>query len=149
MYMFSKILSPLDGSEPSDHALTYAMNQASRFNAELIILTVIEPTPTLLYGDEDFPTININEYEDAMEKYHQGVLIKAEERVKKSHPELKLRAILSKGHIGNSIIEIAKKEDVDLIVMGSHGLTGLSSLLMGSVSRHVVEHCTKPILIVK
>jgi len=147
--MFSKILSPLDGSEPSDHALTYAMNQASKFNAELIILSVIEPTSVLLYGDDDFPTINIDEYEDAMEKYHKGVLIRAEERIKKSHPELKMRAILSKGHVGNSIIEIARKEDVDLIVMGSQGLTGLSSWLLGSVSRHVVEHCTKPILIVK
>jgi len=147
--MFSKILSPIDGSEPSDRSLTYAMNQASKYNAELIILSVIEPISALLYGDEDFPTLNIDEYEEAMEKSHKEVLILAEERVKESHPELKTRAILSKGHVGNSIIEIARKEDVDLIVMGNRGLTGLSGWLLGSTSRHVVEHCTKPILIVK
>ena len=147
--MFSKILSPLDGSEPSDHALTYAMNQASKFNAELIILSVIEPTSALLYGDEAYPSLNIAEYEDAMEKSHKEVLIRAKERVKKTHPKMKTRTILAKGHVANNIMEVAKKEDVDLIVMGSRGLTGLSGWLLGSTSRHVVEHCKKPILIVK
>ena len=147
--MFNKILMPVDGSEPSNHALTYSLDQASTHDAELIILTVIEPTPTILYGDDEFPGVNIVEYEDTMEKSHKQVLIQAEEKVKKTHPELKRRTILTKGHVAMRIIEIAMKEDVDLIVMGSRGLSGLSGWVLGSTSRHVVEHCTKPILIIK
>ena len=147
--MFCKILIPVDGSEPSNHALTYAIEQATQHDAELIVMTVIEPTPSLLYGDDEFPGINIEEYEDAMEKSHKQVLIQAEEKVRVAHPEMKIRSILSKGHVAMRIMEIAGKEDVDLIVMGSRGLSGLSGWVLGSTSRYVVEHCTKPILIVK
>jgi len=80
--MFSKILMPLDGSDPSNNALTYAIEQASTFNAELVILTVIKPTSTLIYGDDDYPTIDIDDYEKAMEESHKQVLIQAEQKVK-------------------------------------------------------------------
>jgi len=149
MDMFSKILMPVDGSEQSDHAFTYAIEEASKYDAELIVLTVIEPISALLFGDDEFPTLNIDDYEEAMEQSHKQVLIRAEEKVNGAHPELKMRTILSKGHVATTIMEIAREEDVNLIVMGSRGLTGLSGWLLGSTSRHVVENCTKPILIVK
>ena len=133
--MFNKILLPLDGSESAEHAMTYALEQAS--------------TSALLFGDDDFPTINIEDYEKAMEESHKEVLTLAVERVKKSNPELKTKTVLDHGHVGISIVNIAKKEDVDLIVMGDRGLSGVSEFLLGSTSRYVVEHCIKPIMIVK
>ena len=139
----------MDGSEPSNHALSYAIEQATSFDAELIVITVIPPTSALLYGDDDFPTINIEDYEKAMEESHKEVLNIAKERVNKSHPELKITTVLDNGHVGMSIVDFAKKEDVDLIVMGNRGLSGLTEFLLGSTSRYVVEHCTRPILIVK
>ena len=121
--------------------MTYALEQASTFSAELIIITVVPPTSALLFGDDDFPTINIEDYEKAMEESHKEVLTLAVERVKKT--------VLDHGHVGISIVNIAKKEDVDLIVMGDRGLSGVSEFLLGSTSRYVVEHCIKPIMIVK
>jgi len=147
--MFNKILLPIDGSESAEHAMTYALEQASTFSAELIIITVVPPTSALLFGDDDFPTINIEDYEKAMEESHKEVLTLAVERVKKSNPELKTKTVLDHGHVGISIVNIAKKEDVDLIVMGDRGLSGVSEFLLGSTSRYVVEHCIKPIMIVK
>ena len=146
--MYRKILMPLDGSEPADHALTHEIDVASKNDAELIVLTINPPVSSLLCSDES-PIIDIEEYEKTMEEIHRQVLIRAESKVKKAHPELKMRALLFKGHVPTTIIEIAKDEDVDLILMGSRGLTGLTGWLLGSKSRHVVEHCTKPILIVK
>lgn len=147
--MYSRILIPLDGSEPSDHALTHAMNLAAKEEAELILLTVIAPVSALLYGDEESPTVDMEDYDRVLESSHRQVLTKAEKKVKGVYPDLKAKQLLARGHVPTTIIETAESEDVDLIVMGSRGFTGVKGWLLGSTSRHVVEHCTKPILIVK
>ncbi len=147
--MYSRILIPLDGSEPSDHALTHAMNLAAKEEAELILLTVIAPVSALLYGDEESPTVDMEDYDRVLESSHRQVLTKAEKKVKGVYPDLKAKQLLARGHVSTTIIETAESEDVDLIVMGSRGFTGVKGWLLGSTSRHVVEHCMKPILIVK
>ena len=147
--MYTRILIPLDGSEPSDHALTHAMYLAVKHEAELILITVIAPTSALVYGNEETPTVNLEEYDKAVEASHRRVLSKAEEKVTAAHPDLKVKSILAQGHVPTTIIEKAESESVDLIVIGSRGLTGVRGWLLGSTSRHVVEHCTKPILIIK
>ena len=60
----------------------------------------------------------------------------------------KIETRLEEGRSSDVIVEVAQEEDVDLIVMGSRGMSGIVGFL-GSTSRHVVEACTKPILIVK
>ncbi len=91
----------------------------------------------------------MEDYDRVLESSHKQVLSKAEKKVKAVYPDLKAKQLLARGHIPTTIIETAESEDVDLIVMGSRGFTGVKGWLLGSTSRHVVEHCTKPILIVK
>ena len=146
--MFEKILVAIDGSEPSNHALRYAAESALKWDAELIILTVIPQTSALLYAGEGRSIVYLDEYEKAMEDAYLRVLSKAENGVKE-YPDLKYSVKLTKGHVPTKIIEFAKDENVDLIVMGSRGLSGIKSWVLGSTSKHVVDHCTKPILIVK
>ena len=64
-------------------------------------------------------------------------------------PDIKVETRLEEGRPADVIVEIAKDEDVYLIVMGSRGLGGITGWVLGSTSRHVIETCTKPVLIVK
>lgn len=147
--MFKKILVAIDGSEPSKHAINYAMESASKWNAEMVVLTVVPPISSFVYGVEGSEGVNLKEYENAVKRSFQRVLTDAEKMVKEALPGLKISAVLAKGHVPTKIVEIADDLDVDLIVMGSRGLSGVKSWFLGSVSKHVAEHCKKPILIIK
>jgi len=81
-------------------------------------------------------------------RQHKRILIEAANTVKNKHLEIEVETRLEKGRHSDVIVETAREEDVDLIVMGSRGMGGIVGFL-GSTSRYVVEACTKPILIVK
>ncbi len=144
--VYRKILVPMDGSEPSKQALKVAIESASKWGAELQIVSVIPPVSALLYGTR---AVNIDEYEQMLEKIYIKVLDEAKDMVKEDHPELEVSVSLLKGHVPSTIIKASDSDDIDLIVMGSRGLSGIKSWFLGSVSKNVVEHCKKPILIVK
>ena len=147
MTLFKKILIAMDGSEHAKHALNYAVESAVKWGAELIILTVVPPISPLVYSSE-FNAPYIPDLMDNLRESHQRMLSEAANTVKNKKPDLKVETRLEKGRPSDVIVEIAKEEDVDLIVMGSRGMGGIVGFL-GSTSRHVVEACTKPILIVK
>ena len=73
----------------------------------------------------------------------------ASEIVKNKYFDLKVTEILREGHVPSTIVDIANDIEVDLIIIGSRGLSGIKSMFLGGVSKHVVEHCKQPILIVK
>lgn len=134
--LYEKILVATDGSEHAKNVLNSAIETASKWGAELIIITVVPPGSPVLYRSET-------------RAYHQQVLKDAAESVVNKDPELKFFTRLEEGPPSTMIVKIAEDEDADLIVMGSRGLGGITGLLLGSTSRHVVETCTKPILIIK
>ena len=145
--MFKKILIATDGSEHAKHALNYAVESAAKWGAELVILTVVPPISPRVYSSE-FNAPYILELKDDLRRSHQRVLSEAVNIVKDKQPDVKVVTRLEEGRPSSIIVELAQLEDVDLIVMGSRGLGGLIGFI-GSTSRHVVEACTKPILIVK
>lgn len=147
--LFEKILVPMDGSEPSKHALKYAIAFASKWNAELLVISVIPPIPAQLYSESDNLLIDLEEYDKAIEQIHVKVLDDAKKIVNVAHSELTVTTFLAKGYVPTKIVEIAEEKNVDLIVMGNRGFSGIKNWLLGSVSKNVVERCTKPILIVK
>ena len=145
--LYNKILVAMDGSEPSEHALNHAVEHADKWNAELIIVSVVPPISPLVYMGP--APMYIEEYNKAARESHQSVLTKSSTKIKNDHPGIKFETRLEEGRPADVIVEIAKDEDVDLIVMGSRGLGGITGWVLGSTSRHVVETCTKPVLIVK
>ena len=146
--MYEKILVAVDGSDHAKHALNHAVESADKWGAELIILTVVPPISPFIYSSEFDPT-KIFELEDNIRKSHQKILRESAELVNNKHLELKVETRLEEGRPSDVIVETAKEDDVDLIVMGSRGLGGITGWVLGSTSRHVVEVCTKPILIIK
>jgi len=81
--------------------------------------------------------------------YYVGVLEDAKKSLKEKHIELDITTQIKKGHAARKIVEVSETDDVDLIVIGSRGHGGLTGWFLGSVSNYVVNHCTKPILVVK
>ena len=147
--MYKKILVPMDGSEASKHALKAAMESASKWGADIELLTVVPPVSELLYGGMGDIMVNIDAYHEQLVQVHKQFLHEAVEMVKEYHPELKVSKSILNGHVPTKILEESNKDDIDVIVMGSRGLSGIKSWFLGSVSKNVVEHCRKPILIVK
>lgn len=144
--MIKKILVAVDGSKPSEHALNVAVEYAAKWDAEVIIVSVVPPITRLVYMGP--APMYVERYKKIARESHQRVLTRSSTKIQNDHPDIKVETRLEEGRPADVIVEIAKDEDIDLIVMGSRGMGGITRFL-GSTSRHVVETCTKPILIVK
>jgi nucleotide-binding universal stress UspA family protein len=147
--MYKKILVAFDGSEPSRNALDHAVSIANQWKAELRILSVVPRVMMPVFPDEGFGAAPITAAQDMSKNIYAKSLKEAEEDIKEAFPDIKVITQLLEGRPSNIIVEEAEKENIDLIVIGSRGLGGITGWILGSTSRHVVESCTKPILVVK
>ena len=137
-----KILCPVDFSSRSDAALAYASSLAAEADAFLHIVYVDEGSPTYVPGYSEFgyipePAID---WERAQRERLAHV---------KPTADVPYDTRFLFGNPGKEILHCADREDVDLIVLGSHGRTGLSRLLMGSVAEAVMRRAKCPVLTVK
>jgi len=145
----------IDGSEPSNNALDHAVEIANKFEAKLIMLSVIQRVMIPIFPDEGFGGVPLSaakdmaQYQDKMRLVYQNVLEEAQAKIKEDHPSLEVEAILKEGRPSAIIADYAENDGVDLIVMGSRGIGGYTGWILGSTSRKVVDSCTRPILIVK
>jgi nucleotide-binding universal stress UspA family protein len=145
--MFKNILAATDGSEPSNHALTVAADLAQQQGAALTVVTVVPIAPPLIM--EDMTQAYMPEYQERLRQSHEKLLTKTVADLKASHPGLKTTTILKEGSPATNIVEAAREQGADLIVLGNRGTGGALTWLLGSVSRQVTESCTAPVLVVK
>ncbi len=134
------IVVATDFSEGSDRALEYASTSAKTTGAKLLIAHV-RSIPEVAHGEGMLHAGM--EYED------EGALLR---RLQSIEPEIDGVAYehrLLRGNPAQQIIQLAKDENAALIVMGTHGRTGLMRLLMGSVAEEVVRQAPCPVLTVK
>ena len=140
-----RILCPIDFSQYSEHALHYALAFAQAHDAELELMHVVElpflPSSSLL----GLPDLRVP-IEDIEREAHRrlGELV---EQSKEVHG--KLTALVTVGTPFLEIIRRAKEREIDLIVVGTHGRSGLKQLLIGSVAEKVVRKAPCPVLSVK
>jgi nucleotide-binding universal stress UspA family protein len=150
--MYKKILIAFDGSEPSKYALDHAVSIAAKWGSELIVLSVVPRVNTPLFpdgGPAPMTSLHLADYQDSLQEIYAKSLQEAEDDVKEAFPEVKISSKLLEGRPSSVIVEEADKEDVDLIVIGSRGIGGITGFILGSTSRRVVDTCTKPVLVVK
>jgi nucleotide-binding universal stress UspA family protein len=150
---FSKILVPIDGSEPSFHAARMANKIAKRFNSEIIFLyVVVSPSKyeyanlTGLVTPKQIDMIIQNAKEEAKDWFKR-----VEDIVKEENPNIKLstKVILTGIAVYGEIIQYAEKESIDLIVLGTRGRSGFKKLLLGSTATGVVTYAHCPVLVTK
>ena len=143
MIVLKKILCPVDHSECSYLALKYAISLALKDEAKLYLMHVID---TRLYDTEIYKFSPYKLDEIDMNKIHEDLI--------KSLPEgtmdvLEVETIVIKGIPFHEIINAATEIGADLIVIGTHGRTGLSHVVMGSVAEKVVRKAPCPVLTVR
>jgi nucleotide-binding universal stress UspA family protein len=160
--MFKKILVPYDGSAPSDKALQQAVSIVKSLGnnkADVIVLHVIAEYPTHHFIERPARSIKTGEkttlseylkevYEMMAESAADALAKKKQEIRKSSGLEIETR-VMAADNISDTIIKIAEKEGVDLIVIGNVGRSGMSRLrTLGSVSRGVSERASCPVMII-
>ena len=137
-----KILVPTDFSSYSDQAVDYAAMLAKAFKAGISLIHVTEPFP---YTVTD--TLIVVEHGRTLNTIAQSLLDNLRKRL--TAKGLKVRARLARGIPYREIIKEAEKDKTDMIVMGTHGRTGVGHLLLGSVAEKVVRLAGCPVLTVR
>ncbi len=136
---FEKILFPTDFSTSSDAGLEFASALARDLGAKMIIVHVEEP-PVVYGTGEMYYGIPNPDSEALMDML---------EAVKPTDPSVPYEHRLVTGDPATEIVRLAEDNDVDMIVMGTHGRTGLRRILMGSVAEAVVRRAACPVLTFK
>jgi nucleotide-binding universal stress UspA family protein len=145
--MFKKILVPVDGSDPSWHALKYAAEIGVRFESELLVVHIIQP-----FYNAGLLALPVNSsllaaQMDDMKK-NAGIILEMVKEKTASYP-IKLTSKVETGHPSEQILKIAEETGCNAIIIGSRGLSGLAEFVLGSVSSNVSQYAKIPVLIVK
>jgi nucleotide-binding universal stress UspA family protein len=127
--MWKKILVPLDGSDLAELALPYAEELANAFKSEIILLHVSDPADT--------------HHRHMHELYVKEVADRIRERIRKVSP------VVVSGKAADEIISYAEKNDVGLIIMTSHGRSGIMSWATGSIASKLLQATAVPMLLVR
>ena len=144
MNKYRQLLCPVDFSDVSKNAFQIAIDLAVLFKADLHVMHVFQmPASTIPEGIYDIP-------DDAEDKVKSHFSKKLDEFIKNhSTPEINITTGLYAGFPHVEIIKYANETNADMIVMGTHGRTGLSHVLLGSVTERVIRTSDIPVLTVR
>ena len=145
--LLRSILLPTDFSECASHALSYAASLARDANASIICVHVVEPVmPTVGYTGitEPLPVADISGQLEDTATRELPKIADCEECA-----GLEVEEVIAHGDAASEIVRVARERGVDLIVISSHGRTGLGRILFGSTAEAVVRHAPCPVLVVK
>jgi nucleotide-binding universal stress UspA family protein len=142
--MWQRILAATGGSPWSNAAVAYAIELAARTKAELCLLTVLQAQPQHGSCDEIFVLDQLtNHIENEGKERLTGAAIQA------AHAGVVASTVIKWGHIPTVIVDSAREEECDLIVMGTRTLTGWKRLRVGNIANAVTAKATQPVLFVK
>lgn len=138
-----RIIVPIDFSEHSEFALEAASNIAKKYEAELIVLHMLELSDAILTAGNDSLNEEAVFYLKLAEK-------KIETFLDKPYLEgINVTPTIKHFKVWSEVNDVAKENDANLIVMGSHGVSGIKEVLVGSNTEKVVRHSEIPVLIIK
>ena len=137
-FSLKEILVPVDFTECTDKALSYALSFARQFGASLTLLHVIEP---VLAASSEAVLVDVPS-DDEIQRELANLRTRLE-------GQAECRTVLRKGNAVKEIIDVASERDCDLIILSTHGRTGLDRLISGSTAEKVVRRAGCPILVVR
>ena len=143
-----KILVPVDGSEHSIKAAKYATRIAKVDNAELFCIHVI--TPGIPYGYATPAASTVHQYDEEIKDKIESWFDEVRDIAKNEGiSDVKTDIFMDVKSVIESILDYANSKEIDLIVVGTKGRTGLKRLLMGSIASGILHHAQCPVLLVK
>ena len=143
--MFSNILVPFDLSNQSIHAFKTALDIAEKYNSRITLLTCLEGDA---WHHKFYDSSADNEIIKKQKKAILAHIAKVEPLAKNANISMKSQ-ILKSLSVVKDIVTYAKSRKIDLIVMSSHGRSGVDKLILGSVANGVTQKSSCPVLIIK
>ena len=142
--MFDRILIPTDGSDQAKPAVEMALGLAETHGATLHVLFIVDQPTTVSGMGEGFS--GLDDLLDALEERGHQATTAIVERAREQ--DIETTAAVRRGNPHDDILSYAEDNDIDVIVMGTHGRTGVKRALLGSVTENVVRHSEIPVLTV-
>ena len=151
--MFSKILVGIDGSEYSRNAVNYALDLSSKYNSDLFLLAIV---PSKVHHGDSSGVFGMvapsyfQEYKKEAEKWFEDIISHINNNTTiDTKTRVKSEVITTPFSTAASILNYAEERDVELIVIGTRGNSGLKKMLLGSVATDVVTYAYCPVLVIK
>ena len=141
-----KILLPIDGSDESLKAAKYAVTIAKEEKARILCIHAIG---TPVYISEYANPLLLPSYYEQAKKLAEGWFKSVAEIAEKGGVDIETHILIEVASVVDSIVKYASDKNVDLIVMGTRGRTGLKRFLMGSIANGVVQYAHCPVLVVR
>ena len=144
--MFTHLLVPLDGSKFGEKALEYALSLAQNYGSKITLLHIVHDQ---WEGEMRAESPQLNELTQQKDANHSYIYLNAKEK-ELQEQGYHVDAIIKSGEaVDKVILTMAKNEDVDTIVMSSHGFTGVKRLMFGNVAEKVVSKASVPVLLIR
>lgn len=138
-----KIIVPIDFSEHSEYALKTAVKLAKKYDSEILALHMLEMSDLVLTASDGFQYEKASFFIKLSEQKFEEFLDK--DYLKNIH----ITPIIKHFKVFSEVDDVAKKHDADLIIMGSHGASGMKEFFVGSNTERVVRNAEIPVLVVK
>jgi nucleotide-binding universal stress UspA family protein len=147
--MYKKALVPLDGSELAECTLNHLKNLIKDGSVgEVTLLNVVKVDIPLLVNEDEVKHINIGKIREMAFQLSKKYLANIESRLGTEGIKVKTESMESP-RPAHAIIEYAQKNDMDMIVIATHGYTGMKGMLMGSVAFGVIHQSHVPVLLIR
>lgn len=146
-----KILMAIDKSGYKDKVTVYSVILAKALGADVTAIHVLDKSSLGFVGDllSYYRGGKTEAYEDALKKRAEELLSEAEVLGKKEGVRMNSEVLVHSHSIAEGIIDYAKRNDIDLIVVGTKGLTGIEKFLIGSVASNVIAHAHCPVMAIR
>lgn len=142
VFTMKKILVPTDFSESSKKSFNYAAAFAEQFKAAILLLHVVEPYPTL----PEAPLMYLDDLQKLAVKQAENHL---KSLVESLSPRVPVEILVEVGQNWSTIADVARERAVDLVILSTHGRTGLAHVVLGSVAEKITRHAPCPVLVVR
>ena len=148
---FSKMAVCIDGSDESMKAAEYAISVAKMYDAELIAINILTSDIGYMYSSPgvEHPPLTISEIillaEDDAKKWFNQI----KELANKREVQLKTEFIVAKRSVLSTMLEYIEEQNIDLIVVGTRGRSGVKKMLLGSIASGLVTYSPCPVLVIK
>lgn len=144
MKTIRKILVPTDFSEHSFTALEYVLSLTAMYDAKIYLIHVVDAMPVYAFPQVDLHSETV--FRDMVAKAHEELNHLVSRKVGNTR---KVVTTVLRGEVYKEIVNFAQEEGIDLIVIATHGRTGLAHVVMGSVAEKVIRYSPVPVLTVK
>jgi nucleotide-binding universal stress UspA family protein len=141
-----KILIAMDSSAHSERALEFVARMRWPAGSRVIVLSILQPVASSVAGPYE-ATVIAQDNLEALRRQLEEIVARAERTL--SEVGFSTEGKVLAGDPRQTLLDVAQSERADLIVVGSHGRSGLAKMMLGSVSSHVVTHAPCSVLVVK